>query len=375
MSTDALSTPARKRRSILWWLAGFFFLLACLFFFQLFGPNAPIVVSRETTYITEPLRADGLPDYEKHFLEAYRRGVTPEKNAAVPLLQAIFPSGFDPAEIKAVVGELRMEQVPSASDALEPVHCEANQAALWRWLAGNSPHPGVDAMAGRMLDQAVWRPWTTDQMPPLSEWLNENKRPLDLIVEASRRPRYFMPSPALINNRPDLLVNMPFPKGLGLYHACRSLLARAMWHSGESRPMEAWQDVHALHRLSRLLSQGLLPGEQGKARDVNTLACYATATLLDHGNLTVEHAGQIHRELSQLQRFSSVAQSFEYHHRMLAVDALVYAGSTGDLEQLGHLNEGLGMIVELMGSETSIDWNVVLREQTKDTIAWPPPRA
>jgi hypothetical protein len=365
MSTGALSTPARKRRSILWWLAAFFFLLACLFFFQLFGPNAPIVVSPETTYITEPLRADGLPDYEKHFLDVYRRGVTPENNAAVPLLQAIFPSGFDPPEIKAIVGELRMDQVPSASDALEPVHCEANQAALWRWLAGNSPHPGVDAIAERMLDQSVWRPWTSDQMPPMSEWLSRNKEPLDLLVEASRRPRYFMPSPTLINNRRELLTSMPFPKGLGLYHACRSLLARAMWNLGEGRPMDAWRDVHALHRLSRLLSQGLMPGEPSKARDVNTLACYATATLLDHGNLTVDQARQVHRDLSQLQPLSGVVRSFEYHHRMLALDALVYADSTGDLEQLGELDEGLGMMVELMGSKTSIDWNIVLRETNR----------
>ena len=40
-----------------------------------------ITVSKETTYITEPLDADGLPDYRRTLLERYRASkLPPEQN-------------------------------------------------------------------------------------------------------------------------------------------------------------------------------------------------------------------------------------------------------------------------------------------------------
>jgi hypothetical protein len=50
MSIDTPFTPPRKKPNVLWWLAGGFVLLLLWFFYQLFGPNPPIIVSRETTY-------------------------------------------------------------------------------------------------------------------------------------------------------------------------------------------------------------------------------------------------------------------------------------------------------------------------------------
>ncbi len=82
MSADAPYVPPRKKSSIFWWLGGGFLLLSALFLFQLFGPNPPIVVSRQTTYITGPMGSDGLPDYNHYMREHYRKGVIPEDNAA-----------------------------------------------------------------------------------------------------------------------------------------------------------------------------------------------------------------------------------------------------------------------------------------------------
>lgn len=51
-----------------------------------------LIISKETTYITEPLDAAGYPDYYAALNERMSRGVTPGNNAAVPLLQAFGPS-------------------------------------------------------------------------------------------------------------------------------------------------------------------------------------------------------------------------------------------------------------------------------------------
>ena len=70
-----------------------------------------------------------------------------------------------------------------------------------------------------------------------------------------------------------------------------ALSIRAMWHLGENRLNTAWQDVLALHRLSRLLSQGYTLIEQLVAIAINGIACDATVSLLDHRELTPDRRG------------------------------------------------------------------------------------
>jgi hypothetical protein len=374
MASEVVANVPRKKRTIPWLVAAVLLLLLGVCFFQLVGPDPPVIVSQQTTYIVEPLRADGMPDYERYVLDRYRKGVTPENNSAGPLLRLLFPNQVSPTDLRAIVAELGMEEAAPSKDALEVAVGETNRAVPWQWLfprwTSEKNLLYLDAWAERTTGQAVWRPWTSDQAPPLAKWLASNKESLDLVLEASRRPRYFAPSPSLLNGRQDLLVNMVFPQRNNLLivltqsirEICRVLMARAMWHLGEGRPMDAWQDLHALHRLSGLLSQGLTFIERSCARDVSTMACYATATMLHHGNLTVDEARQIHNDLNRIQPVSGVAGSLEHRERIMALDALVYAGSTGDLEQLGHLDEQLGIIIELLGPKPSIDWNVVLRE-------------
>ena len=62
-----------------------------------------------------------------------------------------------------------------------------------------------------VIDAALEHPWTSQQMPPLAEWVEANQEPLDLIVEASRRPRYYSPSPTLLDDQHDMLIAMLLP--------------------------------------------------------------------------------------------------------------------------------------------------------------------
>jgi hypothetical protein len=54
-----------------------------------------ITISRETTYFTGPLRPDGYVDYLAATNEYCSKGVTPENNAAGPLIQAFGPGEID----------------------------------------------------------------------------------------------------------------------------------------------------------------------------------------------------------------------------------------------------------------------------------------
>jgi hypothetical protein len=391
MTTDALFTPPRKKRSILWWLAGVIFLLACLFFFQLFGPNAPIIVSRETTYITEPLGPDGLPDYEAYVLERRSAGVTPENNAAVLLWQALFPGELEEKDYAAVATALGIERIPSEEDALVPAYNNDHLKKLTDLLreryksqlaadaaatSGNgaaidpmqSPVESgpVETLADTLLSELTSRPWTSEQIPFMAEWVAANEQPLDLIVEASQRPRYFMPSPTLVNRQRDMLVAMMMPHIQSSREAARSLPTRAMWHLGEGRPMEAWQDILAVHRVGRLISQGNSLVEDLVAIAIGGIACDNTVTLLDHGKLTPEQSREVMRDLAVLPAFKGIGRSLDEGERLWAIDAFMRTGTTGGAELFSELGAGGDESAGHALSIVSLDWNIVLRE----TNAW-----
>jgi hypothetical protein len=384
--------PHRKKYSVLWLIGGFFFLLLVFFVFQLFGPNPRIVVSKQTTFITEPLGAGGLPDYEQYLLNELRDGVTPENNAVTLLWQALFPADMPPQDIPLVATELGLEQVPLAEEALVPLYSDANHKRVAGFLLGEKPKSddalkNGDAAANaeaepdaldfneyvaredanalvieEVLDRAMDRPWTSAQLPPIADWIRENQAPLDLIVEASRRPRWYAPSPTLLNKDRELLIAVLLPIQQATRDAARALSVRAMWHLGEGRPMEAWEDLLAIHRLSHLMVQGQTLVEQLVGIALSGIACDRTVTFLDHVELTPEQARKVQRDLTRLPKFAAIARSLDQTERLLAIDAFIAMGSGGELvSDIGGNDFGGGVF-----NVVAIDWNLVLR----DTNRW-----
>src|SRR5882757_2643256 len=129
-SADAILTPPRKKRSIYRWLIGAFVLLLLLFCFQLFGPNPRIIVSPQTTYITEPLRADGLPNYEQYVLDLYRNGVTPENNAATLIWPVVWSSELQLPQYSSVAAELGLKSIPLKDEEFVPIFEQ-----IGKWIA------------------------------------------------------------------------------------------------------------------------------------------------------------------------------------------------------------------------------------------------
>ena len=64
-----------------------------------------VTISKETTYITEPLRPDGYPDYLAALNQLASKGVTPEDNAVVILVQAFGPKLVDCVDDKPLSSE------------------------------------------------------------------------------------------------------------------------------------------------------------------------------------------------------------------------------------------------------------------------------
>lgn len=395
MSTDAPFKPPRKKHSVMWWIGGLFFLLFLFFLLQLFGPNPPIVVSPATTFITEPLAANGLPNYEQYILQKSREGVTPENNAAALLWPALWPGELDPPQYAAVAAELGLNGIPSTDDALQGLYSKTTQARIADWLrkqtpppaspvvrsaelverpdpatsAADSPESAVqsdesyapenDTATEQVIDRAMECPWTSAQIPPLAKWVAESQKPLDLMLEASHRPRCYFPSPSLIDDNYGTLINMMLPGVQSVRGAGRSLNTRAMWHVGEGRPNEAWQDLLAACRIGQLTAQGPTLVEHLVGIAISENACNGTVTMLHHGNPTAAQARQVMHDLGTLEDFSGMADSIDQMERASYLDTVIQFSQGND--DNGVLNSvGIDNNVSYV-KIFAIDWNIVLR--------------
>jgi hypothetical protein len=133
MPDDTPPIPRRKP-NVLWLIAVAFGLLFALFAYQLLGPNPPIRVSKQTTYITTPLLPSGLPDYEASELQRQRGNITPCDNAAILLWQAFWDGELSSQEHAEFCAELHLDPVPDSSRSLERLDSQPQQDIFTEWL-------------------------------------------------------------------------------------------------------------------------------------------------------------------------------------------------------------------------------------------------
>src|SRR5947207_1711495 len=143
---------SRLRRIRRYWPA-IPFVLTALLIYAAWPGRSTFTVSPETTYVTEPLDAEGYVDYPTALNERLSKGVTPENNANVLIWQALGPhpeGGTMPPEYFQWLG---IESPPEEGDYLVS------------WSNYLKQHVKIDEGIGRgpNSDQALevpYKPWT-----------------------------------------------------------------------------------------------------------------------------------------------------------------------------------------------------------------------
>lgn len=363
MHDEKFTIAAEKpsRHLYIWLLAAFGTLMFAVCFWiacQWIVPGPAIVVSRETTFLTAPLRPDGTPDYERWLLEKYRAGVMPENNAGVLIYQAIWPGELEPADYRPVCAELGLKEIPKEADALQPLYGPSTFAALRTWLSNQGiSSTDDDDVFYDIVASATGCSWMSDDIPPLADWIKANQKALDLIVAATHRPSCYLPSPTLLNDDHDMLIEMLLPGAQGIRQAARGLAARAMWHLGEGRLPEAWSDTLALNRLACIAAQGQTIVEKLVAVANRRMAQDATLAILSDRRLPLELARQIQADLAKLDCPLQMREALATIERISALDSVVHLKLYGVGGLAGKLEQNPGMF-----KLTTADWNVVLRE-------------
>lgn len=297
-------------------------------------------ISQETTYVLGPVNADGTINYVAAYNEIMGKGLKPEDNAAILFIRALGPEfSRDPNYGNKILKALGMEELPAKGDYFMPIskvadsnHTEVTVAKRREW------QEKLEAL----LESAKQGPVLSKDHPELADWLKVNARSLDLIVQASRCRRFFVP---WISNAD------PPQMGDGLMRfspvhlaVAKALVARAMLKAGDGDFAGASADLMAVHRLARLVAGGTLM-EWLMGRVCDSYASDGDAALArGRMPLTVEKALMHLHALESLSSFPSSTDTFETGERLVSLDwdmAIAREGLNDPYERLESLFPGL----------------------------------
>jgi len=333
--------------------------------------NGPLVtVSKETTHVTGPLDKDGYVDYCAALNAHAGRGVTPENNAAVLLWQAMGPAPA-PELPGWVVHILNVPPLPEESKEI--------RAEYFR-LLGMEPPPedgdyfiSLDEFAEKegldedkvfdQYDAAESRPWTHQQYPDLARWLEANEKPLQVAIEATARPRYYVPSTTK-GTYPMLIAAWWQAMRKSRTVIARALIARAMLRVESGQIDAARADLIACHRLARLLSQG--PGLDDALRGISIdgMAFRGDVALVHFGKPSPEQARRMLADLAALPPLSPVAEKIDWCARFIFLDTATLVARRGPtaLAVLAVDDENPNCkAIESIVTDEDVDWNIVMR--------------
>lgn len=331
----------------------------------------PFTLSKKTTYITEPLRKDGFPDYIAALNKMFSKGVTPENNAAVLLLKAAGPSDISEKARKRHFAMLGIPDLPEKGDYFISEY----QFIKRLTQAKKIPPEGKEVAEEGSLEKKyndefnnviIKRPWSKKEFPHWADWLAANEKPLALVAEAVRRPRYYEPLISGGDSAHDMVISILFPGPQHSRDFAKALQARAFLRSQEGDFEGAWADIMSCCRLGRQIRSGptILEGLIGIV--IESLAMNVEQALLRQGKLSAEQLRKMQTDLAQLPPLSKMADKINLTERIMFLDlALTFARGKTDLRSffsfVDHKNDYDSVFNKLQSSfMLSLDWDIVL---------------
>ncbi len=394
-------------------------LLMAIAFFAFFAiGGASLEISKETTYITSPLKSDGKQvDYFAAWeQETYPDAIATDQNGYRLIVQHLGPSpdatpghfaevcrklGLDAATVEP---DMKFEQpfdflkahVASADfdsavvDKLtgkdtvedEPAEEEYSDDGMMAGDFGSEEYVdgdpyGEDYGYGAsyapdpmdVLESRIGRPWTLDDLPMMEAWLAENNPAIDLIGEAVRKPVFHIPHARTSEN--DQLITVLLPDIQHVRAFARALDARAHYRIGTGDIDGAIDDIVSCKRLGRHVGYNGMLIEMLVGIAIEGIAdSIGIAGALDHPP-TKEQLERLVNELDDLPPLGEFkkAMLFERYSTLDIVQSFSYGtNSLSDVQ------------VPAWMMRMGLDWNLIARrmnayyDEMETGIAAPMPK-
>jgi len=229
--------------------------------------------------------------------ERLSRGLKPEDNAGVFLVQAFGEGAFD-------------EDL--GSDSLDMMGITSLSKTAPRFLfadeyvgkLGTIPPEELRVESLRLQEKflpASERPWVQTDFPTAAAFLDSNAKGLELVVAAANKPRYY--APLITADEPPRLISASLAIERRIPFMSRVLTARAMLKAGNGDLTGAMDDLVACHKLALLVANGSpLDVSIAKAHLIDAIACRGEIALLESGKLSGKTAAEFQKRLAAIPR-------------------------------------------------------------------------
>gem|GEM_PF-6156970 len=334
------------------------------------GGSPTLEISKETTYITEPLNADGYPDYEAWYAQTFGENVTPENNMLTGFFEVMGPqlsNGFDYyeqltkpwIEIREKLGLPPLDDkdhfIPLVASLKDDYL--ANGGTEGGWLAHLkkkiADRPESETTYTRTIDEdsseerlienlyfnwepRAYQPWQRNSMPEMSQWLDKNQKHIDRLVEWTKRAEYFY-VPRQNNPNPK---NPAMPMyGLGPTN-CRSIARifgyRIMRSIGENDINAAIADIEALYRLRDLMAKRVCMMTYNYACLIENMALGFLGTAAQTESLTDSELSRIENLIARYGPLSPPDSSAFVSERLMTLTLCVNIIQLPDYRRMVH---------------------------------------
>lgn len=309
-------------------------------------------LSKDTSFITGPLKADGYLDYETALNDRLRGKTTPKTNAVARLAQALGPKPQG-GELHADFWKALGIETPPADGAYLFSHYKFFEDEL----------RGEDAQAFNDRESQLRKmPWKATDEPKQAEYLKANEKPLAVAVEASKLPDYFHPYISRPGDgSPGMLIGALLPMPQKVREVAAALTLRAMLRCGEGKFDDAWADILAVHRLGRLISKGGSAIEMLVGIALGAIAHQTEQAFLAAAKLDAKQALKCQADLLALPKWGSYADRLDLGERFTALDAL-QSIRRGGADQLVFGGERKKLTpAEIDAAMAKLDWDVMFK--------------
>jgi len=294
----------------------------------------PFTLSKETTAIVEPLKADGTVDYVAAINELYGKGVTAENNGYVIWLRAV------------------------GTDSL-PMTVRGQTLALLGVAPGYLPEKGFDDNGP---DDFPEKPWKAGDNAGVATYLAANGKFLDLAVASSQKPAWWDTASSVDGT----VIQVMLPSLNWLRTVSGALCGRALLQAGAGNFDGFLSDVMAVKRLSRLTT-GWTFVSRLVSSGLDRLANDTIAAVVANGSLTSAQCAQLAKALDGIAPLPEMTEVFDIGERWEQLDIAATLA-------MGKLKRGTLGSQELQERLSNIrpddlDWNIVLRRMNQQVDA------
>jgi hypothetical protein len=314
-------------------------------------------ISKETTYFTGPIDADGYVDYLAALNEHMQKGVTKENNGMVLLMQAFGPmleGGRIPPEFYQCLG------IPEANE-------KGAYLIFLKQFADRNEWPEKDntELLVQWTGQVTTRPWKANEFARMSEWIKANEKPMQLVEQASKRTRFFAPTVYFAN--PELYQRCLMAARISCIRPIEwtvdLFVARALLRTTEKQYELAWQALLTTIKFGRLLSQGPTIIEFLAGTKIENRAHETMFSLLNDPGLKLDFLRKCQQDLSQLSPMPDMIQSVDVGDRCMWLDSFLMQNRYGPnaLDGLGG-NKFEPSRNSVINTYRKLDWDSELKK-------------